>query len=233
MTMETTAPGVNTAPSAERYHPAQVVLHWAIAALIFITALLAAGGEGEGRGRAAVGIAGIPNLTIHMVFGITVLVLLLVRLVMRWRIKRPQWATTGNAFLDRVGQWTHIGLYFFAFAVTITGLILALQTNRLARAFGAGGAAPGQFGRGQFQPGQFPPGQFTPPPGGFRPGGEGGEGFGGGGVFRGGRFFLGAFHGASWTILLLLTLLHIGAALYHQFLRRDNLLGRMWFGRTT
>jgi cytochrome b561 len=27
--------------------------------------------------------------------------------------------------------------------------------------------------------------------------------------------------------------LHIGAALYHQFIRRDRLLGRMWLGRTS
>ncbi|MDX9990679.1 MAG: cytochrome b/b6 domain-containing protein [Anaerolineales bacterium] len=28
-----------------------------------------------------------------------------------------------------------------------------------------------------------------------------------------------------------LVLLHIGAALYHQFIRKDNLLARMWFGK--
>jgi cytochrome b561 len=38
-------------------------------------------------------------------------------------------------------------------------------------------------------------------------------------------------HGLVSTVLLLLILLHIGAALYHQFIRRDNLLARMWFGR--
>ena len=31
-------------------------------------------------------------------------------------------------------------------------------------------------------------------------------------------------------LLLLLVALHIGAALYHQFVRRDGLLRRMWFG---
>jgi cytochrome b561 len=34
-------------------------------------------------------------------------------------------------------------------------------------------------------------------------------------------------------LLLLLILLHIGAALYHQFLKKDHLLGRMWFGKQT
>lgn len=36
-----------------------------------------------------------------------------------------------------------------------------------------------------------------------------------------------------WTAigLGLLIVLHVGAALYHQFLRRDNLLARMWYGK--
>jgi cytochrome b561 len=212
--------------SIKRYHPTQVVLHWIIAALILITAWLAISQGEEGRRQAAAGIAGIPTLGIHMILGVTVLVLLLIRLVVRWRTTRPEWATTGSTFLDRVGQWTHIGLYFFAFAVTLTGLILALQTNRLARVFSGEGNPPGRFGPGQFQPGQFPP------PGAFPPGNERAGGFDGG-PFGGGRFFLGAFHGFSWTILLLLILLHVAAALYHQFFRRDHLLGRMWFGRTT
>lgn len=40
-----------------------------------------------------------------------------------------------------------------------------------------------------------------------------------------------AIHGLSWTFLVAFILLHIGAALYHQFIRRDHLLGRMWFGK--
>lgn len=38
-------------------------------------------------------------------------------------------------------------------------------------------------------------------------------------------------HGLISTLLLLLTLLHIGAALYHQFIKKDNLIARMWFGK--
>ncbi len=221
------APTAMGAAPIRRYHPSLVVLHWAIAALIFLTALLASGAEGEGRGQGGAFIAGIPILGVHMILGITVLVLLAIRLFMRWRVQRPEWATTGSAFLDKVGQWTHIGLYLLAFAVTITGLTLALQTNRLARVFNPAGS-PG-FTPGQVQPGQLPPGAFQPGQG--RPGG--GEGSEGGGFARGGRFFLGAFHGLSWTLLLLLVILHIGAALYHQFFRKDNLLGRMWFGSRT
>ena len=38
-------------------------------------------------------------------------------------------------------------------------------------------------------------------------------------------------HGVTATILMLLLALHIGAAFYHQFIRKDNLLARMWFGK--
>ena len=38
-------------------------------------------------------------------------------------------------------------------------------------------------------------------------------------------------HGFTSTALLLLVLLHFGAAMYHQIIRKDNLLSRMWFGK--
>jgi len=38
-------------------------------------------------------------------------------------------------------------------------------------------------------------------------------------------------HGAMSKLLLVLLALHIGAALYHQFIRRDHLLARMGAGR--
>jgi len=38
-------------------------------------------------------------------------------------------------------------------------------------------------------------------------------------------------HGLTSWLLLGLIALHFGAAMYHQFIRRDNLLARMWFGK--
>ena len=34
----------------------------------------------------------------------------------------------------------------------------------------------------------------------------------------------------SWLVLALVAL-HFGAAMFHQFIKKDNLLGRMWFGK--
>ncbi len=213
------APAVVT---PKRYHPAQVTLHWLIAVLVVIAPLLLAGREGR---RQAASIGGIPTIGFHMIFGLAVLALLIIRLIVRYAIRRPQWATAGNAFFDLVGRWTHIGLYFFTFAVTITGLIFAVQTNRLAAVLGRGTFAQGA-------PGIRQPGQQPPP--GFQPGGEG-EGQGGfrGGVRAVGAFLFRAFHELSWQILLILIILHVAAALYHQFLLKDNLMGRMWFGSST
>jgi cytochrome b561 len=238
----------------KRFHPLLVTLHWLIAILIVGAFFLAQGGDGGERGRFRSGqgnfppqgqgfqqqgnqqlegggddeappsnfqpqIQGTPQpgtqsqqgfpqggflqqgnqgilstIGIHMVFGILVLVLLIVRLIVRWTTKHPEWASAGNKFLDWVGVLTHWGLYILTFAMVITGIILADQRGILARTFGIGSVPV----RGSFQ--------------------------------RGG-FSLGFFHGGIWTLLLLLILLHVGAALYHQFIVKDNLLARIWYGK--
>jgi cytochrome b561 len=38
-------------------------------------------------------------------------------------------------------------------------------------------------------------------------------------------------HGNISYVLIALIALHVGAAFYHQFIRKDNLLSRMWFGK--
>lgn len=38
-------------------------------------------------------------------------------------------------------------------------------------------------------------------------------------------------HGLFSWLLLGLVALHFGAAMFHQFFKKDNLLGRMWFGK--
>ena len=241
----------------KRFHPLLVTLHWLIAILIVGAFFLAQGGEGE-RGRFRPGQGNFPQqgqgfqqgnqqlqgggddeappsnfqpqvvpgtqsgnqpqqgfpqggfprqggaqgvfstIGIHMIFGILVLVLLVVRLIVRWTTKHPEWASTGNKFFDWVGVLTHWGLYLLTFAMVITGIILADQRGQLARTFGIGSVPTrGSFG------------------------------------FQRGGFSLGMFHGGIWILLVLLILLHVGAALYHQFIVKDNLLGRMWYGKKT
>ena len=42
-------------------------------------------------------------------------------------------------------------------------------------------------------------------------------------------FFYGAIHQLGWFGVISLLVLHVGGALYHQFIVKDNLLKRMWF----
>jgi cytochrome b561 len=223
-----------TVVTPKRYHPALVVLHWLIAILIFGAFFLSQGNEGEGRRfrpeggqgnfpsqgfqqgnppnfqpgnppqgfpqggfpRQAGGQSIFSTIGLHMIVGISVLVLLVIRLIVRFVTKQPAWQSAGNKFFDWIGSLTHFGLYVLTFTMVVTGIILADQRGMLARVFGIGS---------------------TPTPGSFRRGG----------------FSLGFFHGGVWTLLILLIALHIGAALYHQFILKDNLLGRMWFGKQT
>ncbi|MHB8777342.1 MAG: cytochrome b/b6 domain-containing protein [Anaerolineales bacterium] len=43
--------------------------------------------------------------------------------------------------------------------------------------------------------------------------------------------FISALHQLGWIAILGLLVLHVGGAVYHQFIIKDNLLGRMWFGK--
>lgn len=186
----TTSKPSTSGTSVKRYHPVLVSLHWLVAILVFATLLFA--GE-AGEGGFALSFGGFPPIGIHMLLGIATLVLLTIRLFVRWLSKHPDWASAGNPFLDLIGRLTHFGLYFFTFSITITGIVMASQRGLLARVFGIGTAAARGFGRGGFS--------------------------------------LGAFHGLSWALLFALILLHVGATLYHQFIQKDNLFGRMWFGK--
>ena len=43
--------------------------------------------------------------------------------------------------------------------------------------------------------------------------------------------FLGEFHELGWALIVLLVFLHVGAAFYHQFILKDNLFARIWYGK--
>ena len=110
----------------QRYHPLLVALHWLMALMILVA--LAAGG---------LVLANMPSdspdkvqgLGGHMIFGMAIGVLLILRLVTRARSTHPPHAETGNALLDRIGRWTHWGFYALIAGMVLTGL---------ATAFGAG-----------------------------------------------------------------------------------------------
>lgn len=213
----------------KRYHPALVTLHWLMAALVVINLYLGIVVFENSRGQDFQTINSL--VTLHMLVGATLLILLLIRFVVRLKTQMPPLASSGNRLLDQLAVLVHYGLYLAVLATTVIGLLFSLQSGRFQSAF------LGQPSRFDRPPGDFPNAQITPAPDGTQiapgnpqqgPGSPGRGGPGGGGP-RGG-FGLLTLHEWSAFALLGLATLHILAAVYHQFIRKDNLLARMWYG---
>jgi cytochrome b561 len=174
----------------QRYHPLLVALHWLMALMILLA--LAAGG---------LVLANMPpdspekvqGLGGHMIFGMAIGVLLILRLVTRTRSTHPPRAETGNEMLDRIGRWTHWGFYALIAGMVLTGLATALGAGLFPIVYGAAAET-------------LPPDLAAMP--------------------------TRIAHGLIATILVALIALHLAAALYHQFVLKDGLLRRMWFGRS-
>jgi len=165
----------------KRYSPLWVTLHWVAALLIFVVFYIGIISE-DVRLAEKVGY-----LRWHMPLGVTVFLLTLARLVVRWRAPRPADATTGSALLDKAGLLTHYLLYLFSLLMPLTGMALSWTFNLAPVVFEGQGSLPRNL-----QP---------------------------------------MLHGVIYPFFAFLILLHILAALYHQFIRKDNLLARMWYGK--
>ena len=225
----------------KRYHPVLVTLHWLIALLIFTDLYI---GYFYIRPIIMSGHGGVPGtdpiLKVHMAAGVSILVLLIIRFIIRLTTRKPAPADAGFKALNVLARAVHYSLYLFVLAITIIGLIFAFQVDRFQVAF-LGATAPSFGAGGGFpRPNSFPtPGPGTPAPNfnrGSAPGlsGPGAPAFPPGNAPRPGgrpRINLLMVHFYIAIILSVLLTLHILAALYHQFIRRDRLLSRMWYGR--
>ena len=170
-----------------RYHPVHVVMHW----LMFLLVVMILGvGKFVMPGVPAEAPQKVSMLQIHAYTGGLIAILLVIRLVFRFAVKRPVPADAGNAVLNFTAKVLHFLLYLFLAGMAVSGLGL-YQLADLPAIFG--GEAP------------YPQDFFAYLP---RIG-----------------------HGLTSMLLLFLIILHFGAAVYHQFVRKDNLLARMWFGK--
>lgn len=170
-----------------RYHPLQVSFHWLVVILLFAMFVL---------GKY---MSGLPNdagkivpLGIHIALGIVTVVVVVARLIARWRLPKITEASTGNALLDWVGKAVHYALYALVLLMAISGISLSVQADLLPIVFGGSGAA-------------LPVDFFA--------------------------FNARKLHGLVAPALVVLVVLHVSAALYHQFKLKDNLLARMWYGK--
>lgn len=173
-----------------KYHPVQVSLHWLVVTLLIALFII---------GKSSAGLANdnpekLMYLRLHMILGITTLIALITRFILRLRLPKPAPATTGNKFLDMVGKLTHYALYVIVALMVVSGMSLSLRSGLPSILFGGSGAP-------------LPVDFFV--------------------------FNARILHGFVSKALFALASLHIGAALYHQFLLKDNLLARMWYGKNS
>jgi len=173
----------------KRYHPLLVVLHWLMVPLIMFSLIMG--------GNVLVDIpnsdpAKIDALRGHMLFGLGILALVLVRLATRLTTRHPAPSHTGNRLADRLSKPAHWLLYAFVLIMALSGVATSLMSG-LGEIVFFGSAAP-------------LPASFE----GLAPR---------------------VVHGLIAKGLMLLIVVHVLAALYHQFIVKDRLLSRMWFGQ--
>lgn len=98
------------------YHPIARLLHWTIFALVLI-------GLPIGLIMVERDFNPVTNVlyTVHWSIGLTVLLLMTVRLLVRFVIRPPKPAAVLTAWQRRLSRYVHIGLYVMLFVVPILG----------------------------------------------------------------------------------------------------------------
>ncbi len=117
----------------KRYHPVLVSLHWLLAAMILL-ALVMGGVVLEETPNSDP--EKINHLKTHMSLGISILVLMVVRLEFRLLKPRPATAESGNPLLDRLGPSVHNLFYLVVIAMALSGLATAITAGLPEIVFG-------------------------------------------------------------------------------------------------
>lgn len=128
--------------SVSRYHPVLVALHWALAFLIIAALAL---GALKMAPMTNTNPAKLEALRAHMTGGILILILMSVRLIVRRLTLIPPQAKTGTSLLDRLGRFSHTAFYGIVIAMTLSGLIMAVQTGVIRLVAGGHPPIPHDF----------------------------------------------------------------------------------------
>lgn len=174
-----------------RYHPALVFLHWLLAILLIAGLIV---GNFILDPIPESDPAKLDALRPHMIVGLVILALMVIRLIFRLRTSHPPEADIGVPALNKLARLAHWALYIAVFGLIGSGIGMSIQAGLPPIVFG---------GSGDPLPASFD--DLAPR----------------------------AAHGVFATLLALLIAGHVAAALYHQFVRKDGLLARMWFGDRT
>lgn len=172
----------------ERYNKGLIILHWLLAIMIIMGLVMGGKVLSETPNSAPEKLF---YLKMHMSMGGIILILMVVRLFVRFFTQKPPHTDMGNAIINKLGVVTHYLFYLLVFLIAASGIAIANMAGLPDIVFGQSGQPlPVDFS-------EYPP--------------------------RGA-------HGILTKVLGAFILLHVLAFLYHQFVRRDGLFSRMWFG---
>ncbi len=173
----------------KRYHPIVVAAHWIAAIMILVALFIGGPALSELESTDPLKTTALGG---HMIWGLVIGFLMLVRVIMRLTTKNPPAADAGNEMLNKGAKGAHLALYVLVFAMVASGLGIAFTTDLFAVAFGDGST---------MMPATF---EGIPPR---------------------------VAHGIISSLITILVIFHVIGWGYHQFVRKDSLLSRMWFGR--
>lgn len=122
--------------TTHRYHSALVVLHWLLGFLIVLGLLMG-----------TFSLETIPNsqpekidsLRGHMINGLAIGVLMVLRVIIRSLTQKPAPPTTGSMWASKLGRRVHFAIYVVVFFMVASGLALAIQTDLLSIVLGESG----------------------------------------------------------------------------------------------
>lgn len=110
--------------SKARFGWATITLHWLTAALV-LTALPL----GLWLARAEISLTTIKYFAIHKTLGITVLVLIALRILWHWISPPPEPLTHGIPWQDALAKWVHRSFYILLLAMPLSGWIASSATG--------------------------------------------------------------------------------------------------------
>ncbi|WP_338468536.1 cytochrome b [Novosphingobium sp. ZN18A2] len=108
---------MTTANAVARYNAVARALHWIIAILIIVNLALGLAHESLPKAWNV--------MTWHKSFGLSVLILTVIRILWRFTYKMPPWPATMPQSQVVIAKLTHLALYFLMLAMPITGWIFS------------------------------------------------------------------------------------------------------------
>lgn len=100
----------------QKYSKRAIIIHWLTALLIFLLFPL-------GKFMSSMETAEKMGLIkIHVVLGIIVLILTIIRSWMFFKAPRPADLKTGSKFNDQLASWIHNAFYFLLFGIAFSGI---------------------------------------------------------------------------------------------------------------